>query len=1356
MPWGGIESSDNESEGSAAAAADPMGAEVEVAHASGPSALVPLPAPKGDGRRGRKRGAVVMNRIARASLEELAQQQQQQMSGDAPDTRSRDKRGRFVSAPLAEEEPGPSEAIAVAAEPDAPDPLLVTPSSEQQHIDDATLTLSIADDAASPTFQLGLSVRRFAQSTGPPWPGLFKVAEALLLPTEAAAASRGRHRHQSSSTVQGAWLGIDRTHLTDGRKQAAAGHVLAERAEHETFLRLLKAQEQEGIAKPVAYFERVCFDETPLRARVEEDKGVAKLVQSELEWAALVQYLDTGRFVQLRGTLSTWAQAIDRNTAECLQASLEDLVSLPKVVENTFPRRVRIFCADDYSGNNRALRSWNRGNPEWSLLRSVCQVHKSMGVCKQTTNLVQDDITGLLRAMLSISQVGSMREFRQHMENIIDERLEITHEPPPSGLQGYRAAVLDAFCVLGKGPQAQWKRYVVPELANGDWTLRGKVVHHEVGCCKDEAHTRHKFRKYLVPALLQGLRVFTRSKWTGFEEVVDAVALAESVHGLFSATFLHFAGAKDNGDPAMADELGEPGDNMCVAEDIAAGGSTDWKQIGVSWLRYAVKWVEAAFLPRLIIMRVVGQGRRLSLDRMLQTSSFAWERKQQSEMSKSGERLFRALLRYDHWYTEPAMDHYGSAARDLVMWLSLPEPSKTSELRCLAFRLLSRAACVTHQNLVAPERMYPFKQLALHGLAGDASRALAAEIINEPRCCMDEYTQSVLETFPSVDALLGAEASAERLTVLSMTDLCIARLEAKHARVRRLSKVASLQARAPDLESISAAFVGTGVRQHREFTLPREVERKSDESSEVAAAVKPQRAFSAWQAFVHSRTRSEECFPEGSKVLPNAFGTTLQNLAREFRELGADGKRQYEQLARMADLRRSQGLPAFEVRGTRLQRAIRASDRLHLQQVVEEDTQALAMQLVADGGLELEELATKLRLAGREKAKHDHLVAQAQERDRVQPGGGRVLQAAAESMAFIKSRPAAFQSIGESTAPPMAFVEHLHSANAKSVADAIASREPGAAAMRQALLSDWAYKHRLIRHREQEAIGKLPPPRQSCALFGHCVCQRGRNSEAFHFSGRLQSIGMAGAPADLVDLGLLVLCLVRRSDSALEQRLWLHVGFIFRRRRPTFWVLEGPQSDKLPERFFVRPTFEDDGSPLVRTCFGTALGLDLTRCWEVAFFRLAPSMLPLLDVKPSELEVEAVRSPDLFEPLKVWPPPTRRRRGRRAGPAGPATTAALTSGRIENSVAEARARGARSGPLNVLCANVYLYVVHDEVRRASAENLNTPLASLGHSTAARAFRRLRWASPTPLLVSALSVSPAPPTSQHSATVEALM
>ena len=81
----------------------------------------------------------------------------------------------------------------------------------------------------------------------------------------------------------------------------------------------------------------------------------------------------------LSGELSTWIQAVDRNTAECIHQCLKEVVPRPSAIYE-FNRKVRLVACDDFSGHDRSERYLSFCNPSWATSKIPCQAHKLMVV----------------------------------------------------------------------------------------------------------------------------------------------------------------------------------------------------------------------------------------------------------------------------------------------------------------------------------------------------------------------------------------------------------------------------------------------------------------------------------------------------------------------------------------------------------------------------------------------------------------------------------------------------------------------------------------------------------------------------------------------------------------------------------------------------------------------------------------------------------------------------------------------------------------------------------------------------------------------------------------------------------------
>lgn len=264
--------------------------------------------------------------------------------------------------------------------------------------------------------------------------------------------------------------------------------------------------------------ERISDDETPMRARLGDETGITKLFQIELGCAATVRHIASNRYITMEGKLSTWLQALDRTTAECIYEANQRASYRPPVIDAMFPRRVRLVSSDEYSANFRAERAHAQRILGWVPLIVTCQVHKNAAVATRTNKLAEYDVSGLLNAMLCLNQTGHMTDFKSHLKAVVLERLRISYAAPAldRDARAHRESVFVSFCSLGDRTwKCRWKRHVVNTLAKGDLRDTKVIWHHEVGCCKDPEETARKFSTYFVKALASDLRVFSRSRWTG-------------------------------------------------------------------------------------------------------------------------------------------------------------------------------------------------------------------------------------------------------------------------------------------------------------------------------------------------------------------------------------------------------------------------------------------------------------------------------------------------------------------------------------------------------------------------------------------------------------------------------------------------------------------------------------------------------------------------------------------------------------------------------------------------------------------------------------------------------------------------
>ena len=167
---------------------------------------------------------------------------------------------------------------------------------------------------------------------------------------------------------------------------------------------------------------------------------------------------------------------------------LERIVNIPSLVDATFAHKYRLASVDSAAANDRCENAYLARRQDWASFVSYCQVHKNMTVATRTNEIVNDDLSGLLSAMLCLGQVGQMRAFRREFRAVLRERLVIRHGVASAEARGDLDVVLATFS-QGNGLKNTWTRRVVGALLNYDVRLPDVVCRLEEGCCESPAGT---------------------------------------------------------------------------------------------------------------------------------------------------------------------------------------------------------------------------------------------------------------------------------------------------------------------------------------------------------------------------------------------------------------------------------------------------------------------------------------------------------------------------------------------------------------------------------------------------------------------------------------------------------------------------------------------------------------------------------------------------------------------------------------------------------------------------------------------------------------------------------------------------
>lgn len=212
-------------------------------------------------------------------------------------------------------------------------------------------------------------------------------------------------------------------------------------------------------------------------------------------------------------------------------------------------------------------------------------------------------------------------------------------------------------------------------------------------------------------------------------------------------------------------------------------------------------------LAKLTILTGVIACQQRLMQQYLEAAGASWEKHEDAKAAfadslgmQSG-REYRVLLACRGVYEQEFIAGLGSILVDDTMQKSLDESQHTASMCSLCFRLVSCAAGLCHELLIARRRRYPFRLFAAAASLGD----LTLEGLEEERpCLMDPWSRAVLAHYKG--RLGSDEARADVLSTASQVCVDTAQIEARHSGIRRRVVKASVQTHVQQVQHASADF----------------------------------------------------------------------------------------------------------------------------------------------------------------------------------------------------------------------------------------------------------------------------------------------------------------------------------------------------------------------------------------------------------------------------------------------------------------------------------------------------------------------------------------------------------------------
>jgi len=382
-----------------------------------------------------------------------------------------------------------------------------------------------------------------------------------------------------------------------------------------SFLSFIQQLIRSGQWKGLLFSVARRYDETPLRLRVNSksetqqdsqdatsgqsglDPSVAKvpkaakIMQSEFFIHAVLQHVQSGRPVHLKGKVPTFLQCLQTTKAQqisqCQQAVMSEVPNLRSTAD-CFLMRQMFVTTDRFGANLSAekdLQSKFAGETShkpFGWTQSSCVVHMVSSCEKAMSDVLGGHTGGMISVGLAMWTVGATKELRKCLMSVFEEELQI-RVGEARGHQ-HRRALYDLFlplddstCTEINNPEKKKRRKysqrdtarrraIISHYLNGDVGPDSLGIIHWSKVPLSREDLLQEIELLLVPALIPGpCPVLNRGKWLGCEKTFRWIGLLLSHFDLLPKIFKRWKG------------------NNPASGATAAPSSLDGAEVGPQW-----------------------------------------------------------------------------------------------------------------------------------------------------------------------------------------------------------------------------------------------------------------------------------------------------------------------------------------------------------------------------------------------------------------------------------------------------------------------------------------------------------------------------------------------------------------------------------------------------------------------------------------------------------------------------------------------------------------------------------------------------------------------------------------------------
>jgi hypothetical protein len=575
-------------------------------------------------------------------------------------------------------------------------------------------------------------------------------------------------------------------------------------------------------------------DEHPIAAddviccRDEVTAATSKILQNSSQYAMLVK-LDETRYRIIMGDTICPLMNLERNTSACLLAAHMRL-SAVSTHASSFRLKGRPVSIDSFSANDSSERALVKLRGDgWTNSSIHCQVHVVAGIVTKAFGPLDSQVTGLLRAVLSLQLGPAMNYFRKCLAAEIRSRWKVKFGDPPASCLDYKRFVLKLF--LAHCANKRERQLLLVLLPQGDWKSSQIDVWVRPGQLSVKRILLHNLVSGLIRALVPSkLVIFKRNRWKGCEKPLDSLGILEAVHGLLTPTYKRFvAGYLSNslGASVVGPASVNVGAPMCIEDGVpsvdnpppgqSAGGGggpsggddSSWAAKNSQDRAFGLAWVSSpqGVMQFLYMFRVCYEPFRQLIDSKLRLCSKRWCVEQLAMAATALEdgdvttlcRDFSVVVASSCRDELHCQSQLGKLYEN-TYWEHFPVIALISDSRSTAFRLVSKSGALVEQNLCRENRSFPIR---LFQVLRDPD--FASTLAGIPLCVLCDWARSLVREF--ADNLGGSDLKAVVLVRAIVWCIHIASAESRHSAIRRIITSRSVQTNVIDMVDVSALWI---------------------------------------------------------------------------------------------------------------------------------------------------------------------------------------------------------------------------------------------------------------------------------------------------------------------------------------------------------------------------------------------------------------------------------------------------------------------------------------------------------------------------------------------------------------------